>query len=75
MGARGARASEVGIALDERRFAPPNLEARPSASGARRRSYTRCSEVGIPAEAEFITITITITGEVAQVLPPSEGAP
>ena len=35
---------------------PPNIEARPSASGARSRSYTRGSEVG-----EFITITITIT--------------
>ena len=35
------------IALDaERRFAPPNIEARPSASGARGRSYTRGSEVG-----------------------------
>jgi len=32
--------------LDERRFTPPNIEARPSASGARRRSYTRGSEVG-----------------------------
>ena len=30
----------------ERRFTPPNIEARPSASGARRRSYTRGSEVG-----------------------------
>ena len=25
MGARGVRASEAGIALDERRFAPPNI--------------------------------------------------
>ena len=32
--------------LDEQRFTPPNIEARPSASGARRRSYTRGSEVG-----------------------------
>ena len=40
--------------LDERRFTPPNIEARPSASGARRRSYTRGSEV-------FKTITITMT--------------
>ena len=32
--------------LDERRFTPPNIEARPSASGARRQSYTRGSEVG-----------------------------
>ena len=29
-----------------RRFTPPNIEARPSASGARRWSYTRGSEVG-----------------------------
>ena len=33
-------------ALDEKRFTPPNIEARPSASGARRQSYTRGSEVG-----------------------------
>ena len=46
MGVRGARASEAGDALDEQRFTPPNIEARPSASGARRRSYTRGSEVG-----------------------------
>ena len=32
--------------LGERRFTPPNIEARPSASGARRRSYSRGSEVG-----------------------------
>ena len=38
MGTRGARASKAG-ALDERRFTPPNIEAR-------RRSYTRGSEVG-----------------------------
>ena len=41
---QGVRASEVGAALDEKRFTPPNIEARPSASGARRRSYTRGSE-------------------------------
>ena len=34
MGAGGVRASEVGDALDEQRFTPPNIEARPSASGA-----------------------------------------
>ena len=33
MGAGGARASEAGDALDEQRFTPPNIEARPSASG------------------------------------------
>ena len=56
------RASKVGAGLlDERRFTPPNIEARPSASGARRRSYTRGSE------AEFKTITITITCFVWQV--------
>ena len=45
-GARGARASEVGIALDEKRFVtPPNIAARPSTSGARSRSYTRGSEI------------------------------
>ena len=46
MGARGVRAGEAGIASDERRFTPPNIEARPSASGARRRSYSRGSEAG-----------------------------
>ena len=30
-----------------RRFTPPNIEARPSASRARCRSYTRGSEVGL----------------------------
>ena len=30
----------LGVALDERRFTPPNIEARPSAGGARSRSYT-----------------------------------
>ena len=34
------------IALDEKSFTPPNIEARQSASGARSRSYTRGSEVG-----------------------------
>ena len=34
------------LALDEQRFTPPDIEARPSASGARSRSYTRGSEVG-----------------------------
>ena len=47
MGARGAQASEVGIALDEKRFTPPSIEARPSASRAPRRSYTRGSEVAV----------------------------
>ena len=40
MGGGGTRAGEAGIASDERRFTPPNIEARPSASGARSRSYT-----------------------------------
>ena len=43
---RRAGRLEAGDALDEQRFTPPNIEARPSASGARRRSYTRGSEVG-----------------------------
>ena len=43
--ARGARASGKVGRLDEKRFGTPrNIEARPSASGARRRSYTRGSE-------------------------------
>ena len=61
MGAGGVWASEVGDALDEQRFTPPNIEARPSASGARRRSYTRGSEVGDRCRPSFLTITITIT--------------
>ena len=52
-GGAHARASEAGDALDEQRFTPPNIEARPSASGARRRSYTRGSEVGDRCRPSF----------------------
>ena len=38
----------------------PNIEALPSASGARRRSYTRGSEVGDRYRPSLKTITITI---------------
>ena len=41
-------------ALDERRFTPPNIEARQSASEARRRSYTR-------GEGEKTKFTFTFT--------------
>ena len=63
-GAMGARArGPAKRELDERRFTPPDIEARPSASGARRRSYTRGSEVGDRCRPEFETITITIITE------------
>ena len=47
-GCRGVRAPAKWV-LDEKRFTPPNIEARPSASGARRRSYTRGGEVPVPS--------------------------